>query len=455
MGSGVRLGFVWALYGLSIYHPLQAPDLECDVSEDDELEEDEINSDETLAERLTKAKPVPPPSSLIKWLREVKGLRPATVKLYNFCLGKFFCFSRLLAPCKTPTLDLVWDQKLCAHFFKTLSYTRDPTSLPNFHNALQAARKYLYLNDQDPQNSLKLQEGFTMMSKVAQKGKIRHLLRKKQKLQDESNLLREFYQKVYHGSVWKKFFSVALRIKRAVLEGRAVRRVKRRELYLCNCVMIGSITSCNFKRPADLTAIDFKTSYKEVCQSVKKFKTRHPEEDMRNGQKRLDRQKCEPAVMLVEESSKKSRVDHVVLLHPRDILAAKLYGKYIRPYGPKPPKVNSFLINSRGKKLGQNISRYLKDLGDVSEVQGLCFNRLRQLAETENQLDSTDDDVPMPSRISDASRVTSHLGHSQSVAERYYTIKDKRSSVRAANRLLYLLESAGEKDQRSQVLSGT
>ena len=394
-------------------------------------------------EKMAKAKTIHLPPEFLLWLEEMKGLRPATIRLYQFALGQLLKFCRVMQPDVAPSLSSVWNEAQCKNFFRMVAPKYAISTMPNFHNAFACARKYLFLADKDPRNSLKLQEGFLLMSRKAQRSKVKYLNTEKMKLQETSDTLgqfcRQFYQSQQH---WDRFFALADQCRMG--EGKYDAKLDREEIRFMNAMLIGAITACNFKRSSDLSSISFESSYKVVSETVVEFRRKYPDVSMRETNGRVDRTQIVPAVLIVEESSKKGAGDHVVLINPRDVLGMKMYGKYVRPNGPNRPTTDRFFINSAGGKLSRDVSDYMRMISGFAEIPDLSITRLRRLAETENLLESSDEDVPNHSRLAqDVSSATAHMGHSKDMAEKSYKIHDPRSAVRASNRLLYLLERAG------------
>ena len=230
-------------------------------------------------------------------------------------------------------------------------------------------------------------------------------------------------------------------MKSAKLDKRKVKKLTKSELFMANCILVGAITSTNFKRPGNFSRIMFEPSQKELRRAVSSFRKKFPKENMIEGQDRLDHDKCEPAVLVIEESAKKLDVEYAVLLHPRDVYAAYAYGKYLRPHGPKSPKSDTFLVNSKGVSLGSNVGSYLRRLGEATKVEGLSFNRLRCLAETENVVQDADQN--------ERAQVSSHLGHSEQIRDDHYLIRNRSTVVQAARRLHSLFEKAGVVEDNS------
>ena len=291
-----------------------------------------------------------------------------------------------------------------------------------------------------------------MMSRVAQRSKQKYLHTEKMKLQETSTTLGLFCRHFYQGQHWDRFFKIADRCRMG--QGNYASKLNRAELRFVNAMLIGAITASNFKRSSDLSSISFEPSYKVVSETVVEFRRRFPGVSMEETNGPVDRSKFVPAVLIIDESSKKGAGDHIVLLNPRDVLAMKLYGEFIRPNGPCRPTTDRFFINSVGGKLSTDVSDYMRMIADFAEIPDLSLTRLRRLAETENLLESSEEDVPNHSRLpQDVSSATAHMGHSKPMAEKSYKIHDPRSAVRASNRLLYLLERAGDMIKVSLFLS--
>ena len=81
--------------------------------------------------------------------------------------------------------------------------------------------------------------------------------------------------------------------------------------------------------------------------------------------------------------------------------------------------------------------RFLRGLGKTANIEKLCSITLRSLIETEN--------VATPSS-DEPYGVSLHLGHSERMRDEHYVLPDRRQMVQSANRLLFLLEEAGETD---------
>ena len=81
--------------------------------------------------------------------------------------------------------------------------------------------------------------------------------------------------------------------------------------------------------------------------------------------------------------------------------------------------------------------RFLKGLGKAAKIEKLCSITLRSLIETENVVTPTSDG---------RDKVSLHLGHSERTRDEFYVLPDRRQIIQSANRLLFLLEEAGESD---------
>ena len=393
---------------------------------------------ESIAKELKDAKPISPPEEFIHWLENVKCIKPNTVKLYKLDVGKFLKCMALIEPGKVPTLEMAYDPKSCTDFFSVLKHVVQPSTIPNFHNSLQAVRKFLRFYDRVPANFANRMEGFLTMAHVAQKGKKRDLKRKRLLLKSKgkSNVMARFYQRFYQGPIWKKVFRILKSLKSQADAKKPVKKLKKSELFLLNTVLIGACTACNYKRPGNFTRIKFGQAWNELNKAVKKFESTFPTQSMVLEGGCLDRRYFIPVVMTIDDSIKTGDYEYAVLLNPRDVYATFLYAKYARPNGPKAPCTDSLFINSRGNSLGQNLCRYLKALGNMTKIKGLSFNVLRALAETENMVE---DRLP-----GDSSTATHHLGHSEKVRDEYYVLADRRHYIQAANRLLFACEEAGD-----------
>ena len=84
--------------------------------------------------------------------------------------------------------------------------------------------------------------------------------------------------------------------------------------------------------------------------------------------------------------------------------------------------------------------RFLKGLGKAAKIEKLCSITLRSLIETENVATPTSDG---------RDNVSLHLGHSERTRDEFYVLPDRRQIIQSANRLLFLLEEAGETDDGS------
>ena len=392
-----------------------------------------------IAESLKTSTPIPTPPDYIEFLEKVRCLQPLTVKLYDPIASRFLTCMALLHPNETPSLEMAYNPKHITDFFSIMKPLISDATAPNYHSGTQAIRRYCRFYGKCPDHYARLDEGFISMASVAQSKKKRHLVskRKLQRRQGKSNLLSELHRKFYEGPVWEDFFSLMDRGKAALEENRRVKKLTKTELQLCTSVLIGALTVCNFKRPGDFRQIQYEDSQKQFRRAVKKFEKKFPGESMILGKGKLDRTKSTPVELVIDECSKVRGVGFASLLHPRDVYAMHLFCLYGRPYGPSPPKTTSLFINSKGRSLGSDVGRYLRNLGELSGVKGLSFNTLRSLAETENVLDGQN-------QVSRAvEMVTSHLGHSESVRDEYYTRDDRRHHEQAADRLLSICEREG------------
>ena len=159
----------------------------------------------------------------------------------------------------------------------------------------------------------------------------------------------------------------------------------------------------------------------------KTFKKRFPGESFVTAAKKLDRKKCEPAVLRIGKSSKKGLRQDLVLLHARDINAMILFHEHIRPNAPAKVKTSRFFFNSMGSSLGKDVWYYLKATCKKAGVVDVTFGALRRALEVENFLQG--------SKV-----VSSHLGHTLDMAKEHYVTRDSRHAISAANRILGMIE---------------
>ena len=89
-----------------------------------------------------------------------------------------------------------------------------------------------------------------------------------------------------------------------------------------------------------------------------------------------------------------------------------------------------------GTCLGSELAFYLRQIRQKEKLKGFTVNHLRHALEIENALDQNSSE-----------NLSSHLGHNASTVKRYYLIKDPRHAVQAANRLMFIMEDIGEKEE--------
>ena len=176
-----------------------------------------------------------------------------------------------------------------------------------------------------------------------------------------------------------------------------------------------------------------------LTQALGEFRQKHPDEDIQNASRRLDRTMVVPAIIRVPVGTKKGVPEDICILRPQDQEALLLYHKLVRANPPSPVTTSKFFFNSRGTRLGKDALYYLRHLAQSVGIKSFTVNTFRHALEGENALDH----VPL-----DRSIVSSHLGHSKRIADKYYLIRDERHAVQASNRILFCMENEGEREEK-------
>ena len=403
------------------------------------------SSPEEICAYLKIAKPILLPVDYLKFLVDQKGIQPTTLVNYKRWVGQFLKCCRLLRPDQKLRLEMVYEEELHDKFLEAIKCHYGVSTIPNYCHALISICKHLYINDREPANAKKIEAKFELIRNKAQREKDRHLAIKRTNFRSTSRTLELFYKRFYQGEIWKSFFGIAAKVEEKVQKKEDF-KLSRQELRECNMVIIGAGTAYNGKRAANLSRLKFKATMKIINRALSKFRKDHPTEEILPIGGRLDRQKMAKAVLLIEECSKNLHPDHVMLINPRDVLAFQVYGKFIRPHGPKAPKTEAFLINSRGNSIDEGMSQFLTDLGRKLKIPDLSFTNLRKLLETRNLQDVQDADVAPAFRVGQIAAATRQIGHSNKIALKYYKTTDEEELTHAVNRLLFLLEDAGHKE---------
>ena len=374
-----------------------------------------------------------------------KGIQPTTLVNYKRWVGQFLKCCRLLRPDQELRLEMVYDEELHDKFLEVIKCHYEVTTIPNYCHGLKSICTFLYINDREPANAKKIEAKFNMIRNKAQREKDRKLAIKRSNFRSTSRTLELFYKNFYQGKIWEAFFAICADAEEKV-QRKIDFKLSREQLRECNTVLIATGTAYNGKRAANLAKLRYKPTMKAVNQALAKFRKNHPTEDIPPIGGRLDRTKMAKAVLIIEECSKGLHPDHVMLLNPRDVLAFQLYGKFIRTHGPKAPKTDAFLINSRGGSLDEGMSQYFSDLGRKLKIPDLTCTNLRKLLETRNLQGSSNEDVAPAFRVGEIAAATRQIGHTTATANKYYKSIDQEELTLAVNRLLFLLEEAGHKE---------
>ena len=311
-----------------------------------------------LSEKLRRQILPSPPKDWIEWLTKTKQVMASTIRLYSHHISQLLGFSEIIFPSHPPSILLVWNLDFCQLFLEVIRNTVSPSTFQNYYSSLTAVRRFLSKTKRRPENFADINDDFTDMRVAGQRKKSKYVRKQKELLKNENTpLLRRFYQEVYHHHhFWKLFNAMVERSRRAITKKR-VPKFSRGHLFFANGFIISIFQSCNFKRVGNYGEIKCAESRVELEKALDKFEAKFPEYKIPEGPHRLNRKYSVPAVLKAENGKKKDDLEWFVLLNPRDILAVQLYIDFIRPYGQHPPKTDALLVNSQGESLGYNVTR--------------------------------------------------------------------------------------------------
>ena len=387
------------------------------------------------AKKLAEVKLSPPPPGWISWLEKGKCIKSNTIKVYSHIASQFLAVMKITNPNKPASIKMAWDRGLCTHFFSTMSLTVCASTIVNYHNALIAIRAYLKRVNQAPDDFYNIMEDFKGMLQNAVKQKNIYIEQRKELKEGHQGMLWLAYNRIYHNLKYvRRFYKIADRFKKGNLKAgeHYVDPLTREELYFCNAFLMFVLFLTSFHRPGNLAQIEFSTAKKEVLRARRKLVERFPGIDVKlNG--RVDRTRVEAAIIRVDGAMKSGGTIKFVLLNPRDQDLVTHYF-HIRENCPKPITTTKLFVNARGTSVKQNISGFIRKLGQMAKIRGLSCQMLRALIETENILE----DSPAQASVSE------FLGHKTETRKKYYELKDKRHFVQDSNRLLWKLEDIGE-----------
>ena len=359
-------------------------------------------------------------------------------------MKQFLGFLQIIEPEKDPSLKSTWNLKLCSLFFDVMVLIVKETTVVNHHNALKAVRTYLEMIGQCPSNFANLNHHFNLFLQNAIRKKKLYVDNRKALLSNDTGLLWKFYRWVYHNKkFFRDFYKITDRVKDN-LENGLLDKLNSQELFFCTALVLCVLTATNFHRSGNFALIECAEAKSEINRALKTLRKKNP--DFKQKGRVLDKNNIEPAVLRCDGATKQKGLIWYVVPRPRDIELIGLYIKYVRKFGPKPPSCSKLLINSRGASIGQNVTYYLKRMGDIANVQGLTCLALRSRIETES--------FQAP-EVRATENLSNHLGHTVETAKRYYLNKDKRYFIKASLRSLHLLEEIGEDDNHPVCCSET
>ena len=337
-------------------------------------------------------------------------------------------------PNRPATLWYAWDHALVKRFFARLRTATNPSSAVNFYSALACIRLYMRLNGNRPEDYLNILTKFQLLMNAAMQERSIYIAESKDSSTKEVGLLRAIFLRIYHSeSKWLKLHKIFKRLENSGT------KVTNSELTFLNG-FLGFLLLCqNGMRSGTLDQLESEPTANALTQALGEFRHQHPDEDVQNASRRLDRTKMEPAIIRVPVGTKKGKPEDVCILAPRDQEALLSYHRFIRANPPSPVTTSKFFFNSRGTNLGKDVLYYLRQIAQKEGIKAFTVNTLRHAFEVENALDQE----PL-----DRSIVSAHLGHSKLIAEKFYLVRDKRHAVQASNRLLFFLENEGEKDEK-------
>ena len=357
------------------------------------------------------------------------------MKLYKHDGRQFLGVMQIIEPEKSPSIKSAWNLKLCSLFYDVMIKLVKESTVVNHHNTLKAIRTYLEMIDQCPSNFANLNHHFNLLMQSAIRKKKLYVDNRKASLSNDTGLLWKFYRGVYHNKkFFKSFYKITDRVKDDIKDG-LIDRLNPQELFFCTALVLCVLTATNFHRSGNFALIECDEAKTEIERALKTLRKNHP--DFKQKGRVLDKNNIEPAVLRCDGATKQKGLIWYVVPRPRDIELIGLYIKYVRANGPKPPSSSKLLINSRGKSIGQNVTYYLKRMGDLANIKGLTCLALRSRIETEN--------FHAPEERA-TENLSKHLGHTTETAKRYYVSEDKRHFIKGSLRSLHLLEEIGEDD---------
>ena len=226
----------------------------------------------------------------MKWCSEEKGLSTHTINLYKYCLTQFLGFVKHTFPKQDASLYFAWDINLCKRFFAKLKTACRPGSVINYHSSLSNARLFYRLRGNRPSDYLDLTARFVLLSSTAhQERRIYTEKEKVAKSGNERGLLVDLFLKVYHSSeLWDQFHQI--------VRDAADLGVTATQLTFALGLLITVLAVPNCMRAGNMNLLEADSSILALKAAQKTFKKRFPGESLVTAAKKLDREKCEPAV---------------------------------------------------------------------------------------------------------------------------------------------------------------
>ena len=291
------------------------------------------------------------------------------------------------------------------------------------------------LNGNRPDDFSNLLEKFALQLRLAQQERNLYIAEAKVGSTKEEGLLRRVYLQIYHSEEhWRRLHEIFSRLRNSGS------KVTVKELTFLNGLLGFVVLAPNPLRTGNLNLLESAPMEKALAQSLGEYRKKFPDEDINKAPRRLDRSKTIAAVVRIPVGSKTGQPVDLVILRPRDQEALLMYHRYVRTNPPSEVKTTKFFFNTKGGQLGKDVLFYLRQTAMKSGIKGFTINSLRRAAETENALL---DNFP-----SDKTITSTFLGHSEATAKKFYFIEDERHVVKAASRLLFFLEDAGEKEEK-------
>ena len=309
-------------------------------------------------------------------------------------------------------------------FLDLISGMFAPSTALGYHNTLTNVRLFLICHGKKPENHKTTMTSFAVLARTAAGNRSRYIHKTKAAKAKKYKVFGKFYREIYHNpNTWKWYSSLV----RSVRSGKHL--ATREDLGKAHRHLV-AILSTNAKRSGNIALLKKEQVMEALDKAFQVFRKRFPEATIKGTERRLDRNTMIPAVLQVERGSKKDQEEKFVILRARDQQALLYYGQYLRPASES----DLFFVDFNGKPL-KDISRFLRDAGAAVGIGGLTTNLLRSLAETA-------DSIHLPSVESHG--VSDHLGHSSKTKDLYYGLVMDQKSVKAVDRLMYLMEVEGE-----------